>query len=95
MICSGAQPKSVLSQIGRKIAEVKRGSGAFVFFFSPASCVPLAVTHNPTSGSTKGCKAVNFQPVPKGEIHMWRYFAMESIEEQSYCMQKKDENLRS
>lgn len=32
MICSGAQPKSVLSQIGRKIAEVKRGSGAFVFF---------------------------------------------------------------
>lgn len=34
MICSGAQPKSVLSQIGRKIAEVKRGSGAFVFFFS-------------------------------------------------------------
>lgn len=72
MICSNAQPKSILSQIGRKIAKVKR-------IFGPASCVPLAKTDNSTLGSPKGYKPTNIQPIPKGEIHMWCYFAMERI----------------
>lgn len=42
MICGEAQPKRVLSQIGKKIAKVNR-------IFAPASSVPLAQTDNPFS----------------------------------------------